>query len=86
MEKILITGAAGQLGWELTHALVSLYGGEAVIATDLIDHTDKFDYCSFQTLDVMDREGMKKLIKQENIQQVYHLPCHTGFGLTPEPE
>src|SRR5690606_22928960 len=29
--------------------------------------------CHFQTLDVMDREGIKKLIKRENIQQVYHL-------------
>lgn len=73
MEKILITGAAGQLGSELTQALVDIYGGEAIIATDLIDHTDKFDYCRFQTLDVMDREGIKKLIKTENIQQVYHL-------------
>ena len=73
MEKILITGAAGQLGSELTQALVNVYGGEAIIATDLIDHTDKFGYCRFQTLDVMDRGGIKKLIKQENIQQVYHL-------------
>src|SRR5690554_1753361 len=73
MEKILITGAAGQLGSELTQALVDIYGGEAIIATDVIDHTDKFDYCHFQTLDVMDREGIKKLIKRENIQQVYHL-------------
>ena len=73
MEKILITGAAGQLGSELTQALVNIYGGETIIATDLIEHTDKFDYCRFQTLDVMDREGIKKLIKQENIRQVYHL-------------
>ena len=81
MEKILITGAAGQLGCELTQALVDIYGGEAIIATDLIDHADKFDYCRFQTLDVMDREGITKLVKQENIQQVYHLAAIlSAFG------
>ena len=35
MEKILVIGAAGQLGSELTKSLSDKYGAEAVIATDL---------------------------------------------------
>ena len=34
MAKILVIGAGGQLGTELTKALAETYGNEAVIATD----------------------------------------------------
>jgi len=74
MEKVLVTGAAGQLGSELTQSLAEIYGADAVIASDLNpSQRDKFDFCRFETLDVMDRDKMTQLIKQENITQVYHL-------------
>ena len=34
-EKILITGALGQIGSELTNKLVEIYGKENVIASDI---------------------------------------------------
>lgn len=74
MEKVLITGAAGQLGSELTQSLTAIYGGDAVIASDLNPaQRAKFDFCRFETLDVMNRDNMERLIKQENVTQVYHL-------------
>lgn len=74
MEKILVTGAAGQLGSELTQSLTEIYGAEAVIASDVNAlQRSKFDYCRFETLDVMDKGAMEQLIKQENVKQVYHL-------------
>lgn len=74
MEKILVTGAAGQLGSELTQSLAGIYGGEAVIASDLNpSHSHKFEYCRFETLDVMNSYSMKRLIKKEKVKQVYHL-------------
>lgn len=74
MEKILIIGAGGQLGSELTKALADQFGGESVIATDLKESTRaKFDYCRFEILDVMDSGHLRSLVKNEKITQIYHL-------------
>ncbi|MBD8490357.1 NAD-dependent epimerase/dehydratase family protein [Echinicola sp. CAU 1574] len=74
MERILITGAAGQLGSELTQALVDIYGGDNVIATDINGAAaHKFDYCQFIPLNVLDNDQMVKIIKEEKVTQIYHL-------------
>ncbi|EAZ80163.1 NAD-dependent epimerase/dehydratase family protein [Algoriphagus machipongonensis] len=74
MEKILVIGAAGQLGSELTKSLSDMYGGESVIATDLNESAkSKFDYCQFKALDIMDQDTARNLIKNENVTQIYHL-------------
>ncbi len=74
MERVLIIGAAGQLGSELTQALSDMYGGEAVIATDLNSNSlDKFDYCKSAVLDIMEKDAVEKLVRNENIKQIYHL-------------
>ena len=45
MEKILVIGAGGQLGTELTKSLVNRYGTDAVIASDFQESVrSKFDY------------------------------------------
>lgn len=74
MQKILVIGAGGQLGTELTKALVDKYGAEAVIASDFQEKLrSKFNYCSFYTLDVMDKSAVAQLIEKEKITQIYHL-------------
>jgi nucleoside-diphosphate-sugar epimerase len=74
MERVLIIGAAGQLGSELTQALADIYGGENVIATDIQPQAlEKFDYCKTKVLDVMDKETVRSLVKSENVKQIYHL-------------
>ena len=37
MERIMITGALGQIGSELTEKLRGLYGADNVLATDIRD-------------------------------------------------
>src|SRR4051812_33120445 len=73
-EKILVTGAAGQIGTELTAALRETYGRDAVIATDLRPAdavlTDAGTYIS---LNVMDREGLEAIVRSHGITQIYHL-------------
>jgi nucleoside-diphosphate-sugar epimerase len=74
MNKLLVIGAGGQLGSELTKALVNTHGSDAVIATDFQDSVkSKFTYCRFQTLDVLDKDAIANLIQEEKITQVYHL-------------
>lgn len=74
MEKILIIGAAGQLGSELTKSLCDLYGNESIIATDLQESArSKFDYCRFEALDVMDKTSLRDIVKNEKVTQIYHL-------------
>jgi len=74
MAKILVIGAGGQLGTELTQVLANTYGNEAVIATDFQESVkSKFDYCAFQTLNVMDKVALAAIVEKEGVTQVYHL-------------
>jgi nucleoside-diphosphate-sugar epimerase len=74
MAKILVIGAGGQLGTELTKVLANTYGNEAVIATDFQESVkSKFDYCAFQTLNVMDKVALAAIVEKEGVTQVYHL-------------
>lgn len=74
-EKILITGACGQVGSELTLALREKYGSDAVLATDIREPEDKDfeDSGPFKKLDVLDKEGIKEIAREQNFTQVYHM-------------
>tara|TARA_B100000459_G_scaffold146072_1_gene111538 strand:- start:4084 stop:5022 length:939 start_codon:yes stop_codon:yes gene_type:complete len=65
--RVLVTGALGQIGTELVEALRQKHGHEAVIATDIREA----EGC--QILNVMDKKGIKKLMFEEQITEVYHL-------------
>ncbi len=71
MEKILIIGAGGQLGTELTQALRESYGSDAVVATDIRKIPDNDG--PFEKLDAMDREQLRSLHAKYSFTQVYHL-------------
>ncbi|MCH7403081.1 NAD-dependent epimerase/dehydratase family protein [Belliella kenyensis] len=74
MERILIIGAAGQLGSELTFTLSQQYGGDNIIASDLNPKAlEKFEYCKTAVLDIMDQDAVRKLVKDQNVKQIYHL-------------
>lgn len=74
MGTILITGAGGQLGSELTAALASVYGAENIVATDINEAAaEKFEYCTFEILNVMDKERLASLIVTYRVTEIYHL-------------
>ena len=70
-DKILITGANGQIGSVLTEALRKSYGTANVLATDI--RPPQIDYGPFELLDVMDVQRWETLLDQYQITQVYHL-------------
>lgn len=71
-ERILITGASGQIGSDLCTALSEKFGAESIIATDIRFSDEEVPYKRLK-LDVMDQETFTKIIAEENITTVYHL-------------
>lgn len=74
MDKILIIGAAGQIGSELTMELRKIYRPENVFATDIKDAPDYIrESGPFQLLDVMDDKHLIHFVIRHKITQIYHL-------------
>jgi nucleoside-diphosphate-sugar epimerase len=73
-EKILIIGACGQIGVELTLALRNRYGAENVIASDLREQNPLLAGTGpYVSLDVMNKEMLHTQVVQQNITQIYLL-------------
>ena len=73
-EKILIIGAGGQIGVELTMALRKVYGTDNVIASDIREaHPLLKDSGPYAILNAMDAAGTLALVKKEGITQIYLL-------------
>ena len=73
-EKILIIGACGQIGVELTLALRKIYGGENVIASDIRDeHPLLAGTGPYTTINANDADNNRAIVKKEGITQIYLL-------------
>lgn len=72
MTKILITGALGQIGSELTLALRKEYGNDKVIISDLKESSDINDNY-YEKLDVLDKENLENIVTKHQITIIYHL-------------
>lgn len=75
MKRIMVTGAAGQIGSELTLALRERYGADNVLATG---HTTKpgeklLSSGPFEYIDVARRETIEDVVRKYNIDTIYHL-------------
>lgn len=73
-EKILVIGASGQIGVELTLALRKLYGNNNVIASDLREENDLLKGTGpYVSMDVMNKEMLHVQVIRQNITQIYLL-------------
>ncbi len=71
-EKILIIGACGQIGSELTFKLRELYGDENVIASDIsYSNLEIVNSGIFEIVDAQDYESVQTCIQKYNIDTVY---------------
>jgi nucleoside-diphosphate-sugar epimerase len=74
LNKILVIGASGQIGTELTLALRQKYGGDTVIAADLKREADLLKGTgSFLPLDIMDKEILRVQVRRNDIKTIYLL-------------
>jgi nucleoside-diphosphate-sugar epimerase len=73
-EKILVIGASGQIGVELTMALRNVYGNANVIASDLREQNPLLEGTGpYVSLDVMNKEMLHVQVIRQNITQIYLL-------------
>ena len=75
MKKILVTGAVGQIGSELTAALRKEYGENHVVATDIRMPTDVDlrDSGPFEFLDCLDPNHITRVMQIHKTDTIYHL-------------
>lgn len=73
-EKILVTGALGQIGTELTSKLVEIYGKENVIASGIEKWREGNTAAGwYERIDVTNYKLLEDFIKEQKITTVYHL-------------
>ena len=73
-QKILVIGASGQIGVELTLELRKMYGGSNVIASDLREENALLKGTGpYVSLDVMNKEMLHVQVIRQNITQIYLL-------------
>ncbi|WP_411727069.1 NAD-dependent epimerase/dehydratase family protein [Methyloglobulus sp.] len=75
MKKILVTGATGQIGVELTQTLRDKYGAENVVATghdrqQTNELTQVGPYCH---LDVRDASALNQIVEDYQCDSIFHL-------------
>ncbi len=73
MKRILITGALGQIGSELTMLLRDRYGTENVLATDIREAEGDLAAGPFELLDCTDGRKAAELVKSFQVDTIYHL-------------
>ncbi len=71
-QKILIIGAGGQIGVELTENLSKMYGNENIVTSD-IKESESLKSNPFEKLDALDKNALFEIVKRHGITQVYHL-------------
>ena len=73
-EKILVIGASGQIGVELTLALRKIYGNTSVIASDLREENELLKGTGpYVALDVMNKEMLHVQVIRQGVTQIYLL-------------
>ncbi|SFA88868.1 MULTISPECIES: L-threonine 3-dehydrogenase [unclassified Bacillus (in: firmicutes)] len=74
MKKIMITGALGQIGSELTLKLREIYGTDNVVATDIRQNeSEAAQNGPFEIVDVTDMKTMVEIAKKHQVDTVMHL-------------
>ncbi len=75
MKRILVTGAVGQIGSELTLALREKYGADNVLATGRKTAPSKelLESGPFEYIDVADKASVEAVVDKYEIDTIYHM-------------
>ncbi|MFP4047466.1 MAG: NAD-dependent epimerase/dehydratase family protein [Bacteroidales bacterium] len=87
MKKILVIGAAGQIGTDLTLELRSRFGAENVVATDIkMASEEVMEGGPFENLDAMNKKRVAEIIDEYSIAEIYHLAAILSGNAEKNPK
>ena len=86
-KSILILGACGQIGTELTFALRELYGNDQVIASDIREGSESLmNSGPFELLDATNYEAIEDVVMYHEIEEVYLMAAMLSATAEKFPE
>jgi len=87
MNKILVIGASGQIGSELTIELRKRFGSGNVVATDIRNASEEVVQSGpFEILDVMNEVRVREIVGKYNIKTVYLLAALLSGNAEKNPK
>lgn len=87
MKRILVTGATGQIGSELTLALRDKYGAENVVAAVYKTAPDRelMESGPFRSIEVTSIKSVEEVVKEFQIDTIYHLAAILSSAAESRP-
>jgi len=74
MKKVLVIGASGQIGTDLTIELRKRFGNDNVVASDIKTPSDMvLNSGPFANLNVLDKSALEEIVDTYKITEIYHL-------------
>lgn len=88
MQRILVTGALGQIGTELVTALRARYGAQSIIASDVrvppMEHLATA--APFEFVDVNNIDQLSEIVSRHKVDTVYHLAALLSATAEAKPQ
>lgn len=88
MQKILVTGALGQIGSELTMILRKKYGDENVVASDIRSKVEDviIESGPFEIVDCTEKNKVGGVVNKYNIDTIFHLAAILSAVAEEKPQ